>query len=315
MDRDHNWDRTDQAFEILTKTSTKKYKSAMQAIEDSYKQGVTDEFIKPVAIEVGEGEEGTVSTNDAVVFVNFRNDRTRQLTERFLQKGPKNLNFVTMTQYHPDYQVNIAFPQEKLTDTLGEIISRAGLRQLRVTETEKFAHLTFFMNAKREEAYEGEDRIMLDSYSDIKTHDEKPEMRTPDIVREIIQDIKTGSHEVIFTNLCNCDMVGHTGNIKAAIKGIETVDKAIAEIVKEAWKRNYQIIITADHGNAEEMIDEATGEVKTAHTTNPVPFILVSNDYKKINREEGNLADIAPTILRLLGLEKPKGMTGKSFVG
>ena len=314
MDRDHNWDRTDKTFELLIRGKGEKYKSVYQAIENSYKKGVTDEFIEPAVIEVGPGEEGTITTNDAVVFVNFRNDRTRQLVERFLKKGPGNLEYVTMSQYNPNYQVKVAFSQAEIKNSLGEIISKAGLSQLRITETEKFAHLTFFLNCKREEAFEGEDRIMLDSYSDIKTHDEKPKMRTMDITREIIQAIEANTHKVIFANLCNADMVGHTGNLKATITGVETVDKAIGEIIKEGRKENFDILITADHGNAEEMIDEETGDILTAHTTNPVPFVLISSNWKELNRDQGGLQDVAPTILKLLGLEQPKEMTGKSFV-
>ena len=313
MDRDHNWDRTDKTFDLLIKGKGKKYKTAKQAIEVSYKKGVTDEFIEPSLIEVGPGEKGTVATNDAVVFVNFRNDRPRQLAERFLKKAPKNLEYVTMTQYNPDYQVKAAFSPVEIKNSLGEIISKNKLKQLKITESEKFAHLTFFLNCKREEAFEGEDRIMLDSYSDIKTHDQRPKMRTPDISREIIQDIKANAHEVIFTNLCNCDMVGHTGNLKATIRGVETVDKAIAKIVEQGLKNNFNIIITADHGNAEEMIEEETGNIVTSHSTNPVPFILISKKYKKLKTDEGSLTNVAPTIVKILNLKKPKEMTGNSL--
>jgi len=315
MDRDHNWERTDRTFELLISGKTeRKFKNALEAIKDSYDHGITDEFIEPTLIEVGPGETGAISTNDAVVFVNFRNDRPRQLVERFLEKGPKNLEYVTMSQYSPDYQVKVAFPPIEISNCLGEIISKAGLKQLRVTETEKFAHLTFFLNCKKEEAFEGEDRIMLDSYSDIKTHDERPFMRAPDITKEVIQDIKGKIHPVIFTNLCNCDMVGHTGNIEATIQGVETIDKAIGEIVAEGQKKNYDIIITADHGNAEEMIDEKTGGMLTAHTLNPVPFILISKKNKKIIKDSGNLTDVAPTILKILNLKKTMEMTGESFI-
>lgn len=313
MDRDHNWDRTDKTFDLLIKGKGKKYKTAKEAIEASYKKGVADEFIKPSLIEVGPGEKGTVATNDAVVFVNFRNDRPRQLTERFLEKAPKNLEYVTMTQYNPDYQVKVAFSPLQIKNSLGEIISKNKLKQLRITETEKFAHLTFFLNCKKEEAFEGEDRIMLDSYSDIKTHDQRPEMRTPDISQEIIQDIKANSHQVIFTNLCNCDMVGHTGNLKATIKGVEAVDKAIKEIVDQGLKKNFNIIITADHGNAEEMAEEKTGNTITSHSTNPVPFILISKKYKELKTDKASLINVAPTILKILNLKKPKEMTAKSL--
>lgn len=314
MDRDHNWDRVDKAFEILTTKGGKKYKTAVEAIDDAYAQGITDEYIEPAHIEVEEGEEGCISSNDAVIFVNFRNDRPRQITERFLQKGPENLFFATMTQYSPDYPVAVAFPPESINHTLGETLAENGIKQLRITETEKFAHLTFFLNCKREEAFEGEDRIMLDSYSDIKTHDEKPQMRALDIAKMIVADIQSGNHQVIMTNICNGDMVGHTSNIPAAMKAIEVVDQAMAQIIPVAQENGFNILITADHGNAEEMIDQKTGEKLTQHSLNPVPFVLISPKYKKINREVGLLSDMAPTILSILGLPIPKEMTGKSFV-
>lgn len=288
MDRDHRWDRTDKTFELLIEGREKKYPNARQVIEEFYQRGATDQFIEPSLVEVGPGEKGTIASNDAVVFVNFRSDRPRQLVERFLEKGPKNLTYATMTQYHPDYRVEVMFPPIEIRNSLGEVISRAGLCQLRVTETEKFAHLTFFLNCKREGAFEGEDRIMLDSYSDIKDYDECPKMRTLDIAREIIQAITGLTHEVIFTNLCNGDMVGHTGNLKAAIQGIEVIDQALGKIVSTGQKHGFQIIITGDHGNAEEMIDQETGDFLTAHTTNPVPFILISNRCQKLVTDQVN---------------------------
>lgn len=314
MDRDHNWDRIDKAFDILTKKGGRRFKSAQEAIDASYEAGQTDEYIEPAHIEVEPGEEGCISTDDAVIFVNFRNDRPRQITERLLEKGPKNLFFATMTQYSPNYPVAVAFPPESIDRTLGEVLSEHGVKQLRITETEKFAHLTFFLNCKREEAFEGEDRIMLDSYSDIKTHDEKPEMRAPDIAKMIASDIESENHQVIMTNICNGDMVGHTSNIKATINGVEAVDKALAEIIPVAQKHGFDIMITADHGNAEEMIDEKTGEHLTQHSLNPVPLVFISKKHPSLNRGEGLLSDIAPTMLTLLALPVPKEMTGKSFV-
>ncbi len=314
MDRDNNWDRVGKAFEVLTKGSKKKYKSAIEAIEDFYKKGITDEFIEPVNIEVGPGEEGTISSNDGVIFINFRTDRARELTELFLKKGPKNLSYATMTRYRPDFDVHIAYPPEDIKNTLGEVLSNQGLKQLRITETEKFAHVTFFFNAKREEAFEGEDRIMLDSYSDIKTHDERPEMRTHDIVNGIIQDMEHHNHEFILTNVCNLDMVGHSGKLEPTIKAAEVVDWSIGELVKASLKYNYDLIITADHGNAEELIDEETGEPLTSHTTNPVPFIIVSESISELNTDHASLIDIAPTVLDILGIDKPKEMTGKSLI-
>jgi 2,3-bisphosphoglycerate-independent phosphoglycerate mutase len=321
MDRDHNWERTDKAFEVLQgkKDGCPIYHSAEEAIKACYAQGQTDEFLQPALIEIDDsGEVGTISTNDGVIFANFRNDRTRQLTERILSvKDEHNLEFVTMTQYKPDYQVLVAFKPEQLTETLGEVLALAGKKQLRLTETEKFAHLTFFFNAKREAAFEGEDRMMIDSYSDIKTHDERPEMRTPDLARRLKNELKDGYYDFIATNLCNADMVGHTSNIPATIKGIETIDRVLSEILPLASENDYDVIITADHGNAEEMLDPQTGAVLTAHTLNPVPMILIPSSgrkFTKLTHTQGSLADIAPTILDLLGIAIPAAMTGTSFI-
>jgi len=314
MDRDHNWDRTDKAFEILTKKSKKKRKTAIEAIKESYEKGITDEFIIPTNIEVGPGEEGTVSSNDAVIFANFRTDRPRQLVRRFIEKGPKKVHYTTMTNYQPEFNVNVVYQNTSFKNTLGEVLGKNGVKQLRITETEKFAHLTFFLNCKREQAYELEDRIMLDSHSDIDTHDQRPEMRTADIVNQIKQDMSFNNHQVIVTNLCNLDMVGHSGKLKPTIKAAEVVDQALKDLVETSKNKDYTVIITADHGNAEEMIDETDGGPLTAHTTNPVPLILVSKKYPKLLRDNGNLSDIAPTILKILDIRKPKEMTGKSLV-
>lgn len=314
MDRDNNEDRIEESFNVLVNSDGKKYKDACEAIDDAYQSGETDEFIKPCHIEIGKGEEGCIKSDDAVIFVNFRSDRAVQMTDKFLKSGIKNLKYVTMTQYREEFKCEVAFPSENICETMGEVISRAGLKQLRVTETEKFNHLTYFLNCKKMKALEGEDRIMLDSNSDVKTHDEKPEMRTPDITYEILQDIDSEAHEVIFTNLCNGDMVGHTANPKPIIKGVETIDKALGDIVQAGLKKNYHIIITADHGNAEEMVDMETGEPMTAHTLNPVPFIVISNKYSKILKDRGELQDVAPTVLKILDLKNSKEMTGKSLI-
>ncbi len=314
MDRDHNWDRVDKAFEILTHKGGKHFATAEAAIDDAYAQGLTDEYIEPAHIEVEPGEEGCISSDDAVIFVNFRNDRPREITERLLERGPKNVYIATMTQYSPNYPVAVAFPPESIDNTLGQVLSEQGIKQLRVTETEKFAHLTFFLNCKREDAFEGEDRIMLDSHSDVKTHDERPEMRAADIASMIVADIEAGNHQVIMTNICNGDMVGHTSNIEATMRGCESVDAALAKIVPVAQAHGFHIMITADHGNAEEMIDEKSGEHLTQHSLNPVPFVLLSPKVDTLNRNVGLLSDIAPTLLTLINLSIPSEMTGESFV-
>lgn len=310
MDRDHNWQRTDKCYKKLKTHSYPQTGSASSAVKQSYERRVTDEFIEPVSI----GDKGKIKARDGAIFFNFRNDRPRQLLERFLNKGPKGVLWLTMTRYKPEYPVAVAYPPEELKQILGEVISQAGLRQLRVTETEKFSHLTFFMNGKQEEPFEKEDRILLDSNSDITTHDQKPEMRAEAIGEEVVQAMAHKTHEVIITNLCNADMVGHTGNFKATVKGIETVDRVLARISEAARQNNYELIITADHGNAEGMIDEETKEKLTAHTTNLVPFILVSKQFKQLKQDEGSLVNIGPTMLTLLGIDIPKEMTGKSLV-
>ena len=315
MDRDHNWERTDQYFNMITQGKTElTFDNVEQAIQASYDQKITDEFIEPRLLVTDKDQDKTIQENDALIFINFRSDRPRQLTERLLEKGPQNLYFVTMAQYNPDYHVHVAYPPEEINNTLGEIISKAKLKQLRITETEKFAHLTFFMNCKREEPYFGEERIMLNSYSDIKNHDERPEMRTPDITKKLIKKIKKEKFEAIFVNFCNADMVGHTGNIPATIKGLETIDQALTELLPVAQEYGYQVIITADHGNAEQMLDEKEGDTVTAHTSYPVPFILISEEYKKLNRDHAGMVHVAPTILKLLNLKQPKSMTGRSLV-
>ncbi|MBU2543266.1 2,3-bisphosphoglycerate-independent phosphoglycerate mutase [Patescibacteria group bacterium] len=310
MDRDQNLDRTDQAFKLYTQGQGEKFTSATQAIQASYDAGVTDEFIKPIVV----GEPVKVSANDALITVNFRSDRPRQILERFFARKLENLLITTMTQYSSNYEVEVVFPPTPIDIYLGKVISQAGLKQLRITETEKFNHMTFFLNCKHEGADPGEDRFMFDSYSDIATHDQRPEMRAPDIAEKIVEDIKTGEHTVIFANICNADMVGHTGNIPAAIKACEAVDQALAKIVPVALEQGFTVFITADHGNAEQMLNEETGKMITSHSTDPVPLIMVSNQYQKLAHQDGALIDLAPTILTILGLKVPQEMVGQSFV-
>jgi 2,3-bisphosphoglycerate-independent phosphoglycerate mutase len=314
MDRDKNWDRTDQAFTLLTEGKGEEFSSIEKAIQASYHAGVTDEFIKPAAITPASGESHLLQENDALIFANFRNDRPRQLTERLLQQGPSNLKLVTMTKYHPLYPVEVAFPPDVVGISLGQVLSERGYRQLRTTETEKKPHMTFFINCKHEEPFEGEDHQMFDSYSDIPTHDHRPSMRANDIAQAIVTDIEQAAHDVIFANLCNADMVGHTGNIPAAVEGCQAVDQALAKIIPVAQQHNFHIIITADHGNADEMLDQETGEPVTSHSLNPVPLIVISPHCSQLKRSSGQLKDIAPTILTLLQEEVPHDMSGESFV-
>jgi 2,3-bisphosphoglycerate-independent phosphoglycerate mutase len=319
MDRDHNWDRVDKAFNMIMgevpASEQKVYRDPVEAIEAAYEGGVTDEFIEPVYIEVEPGELGTIATGDGVIFANFRSDRARQMTERLLGvRQEKELDLATMTAYSQDYDVRVAFPTEDMSHILTDVLAENGVSQLRITETEKFNHLTYFFNAKRDSAAEKEDRMMLDSYSDIKTHDERPEMRARDITKQILMDMAFSNHQVIITNLCNADMVGHTGNFEAIVKAVEVLDECLGQILEIAAQNDYEILITADHGNAEETKDKTTSETLTAHTTNPVPFILVSPRFEKLAKTEGTLADIAPTMLKMLDIEVPAEMTGTSLV-
>ncbi len=309
MDREKNWNRTEKAYKLYTQGKGVEYNKAVEALQLSYGRRVTDEFVEPILID----KKGVFKEGDALVMVNFRSDRPRQLARKIQEKGPNSIKIVTMTQYNSDFPIKVMFEPKKIENTLGEVLSKAGLKQLRITETEKFAHLTFFMNCKREKPYKNEDRVMLDSYSDIKTHDERPKMRTPDIAEKVIKDIQKGQHEVIFVNICNADMVGHTGNIKATISACETVDKVLSKMISVAQKHEFNILITADHGNAEQMLTKK-GRVITAHSTNPAPLILISNNYSQIKYNKGKLSDLAPTILKILGLTIPDDMTGKSFV-
>lgn len=313
MDRDHNWDRTDAAFNLMTKGEGNQVTvSASQAVTDSYQENITDEFIKPIKF-LGKNV-GLIETHDSVIFANFRTDRPRQLVERFLEQGPADLTYVTMTQYNPHYQVKVAYPEEELTQTLGEMVSQAGLKQLRIAETVKFPHVTFFLNGKKEDPFPNEDRQMIKTFSDINTDDEKPYMRAPEIKAGIIEAMTKGEVNLIMANFANGDMVGHSGNIPAAIIACQTVDQALGEIKATAAKTGYQLLIIADHGNCDQMRDEVTDETLTAHSLCPVPAIVVSEKYRQLTRKVGTLADVAPTILKMLGLDQPPSMTGQSLV-
>ncbi len=313
MDRDHNWDRIDLAFHAIKDRVGQSFTNADEAIKASYSDGKNDEFIVPCLINVKDEAAAKVVENDVVIFANFRNDRPRQLTERFLEQGPANLTFVTMTLYNTEYKnVLVAYGPQSVDQTLGQVLSAHGIHQLRVTETEKFAHLTFFMNCKREEPWPLEDRFMFDS-NKVASHDLKPEMRALDIAGKIVEEMNLGQHEVILSNICNGDMVGHTGNIPAAVIAAETVSQALEMIANAAKANDYTLIVTADHGNCDEMLSDS-GEVLTQHSLNPVPFIVISKNYSQLKRDHGIMADVAPTILKMLEIEQPAEMTGESLV-
>ena len=321
MDRDKRWQRVQKAYDALVNGEGNKATSAVSAIESSYQKEVFDEFVEPTVIYSGDKPVAKIEKNDSVIFFNFRPDRARELTRtlvdpEFNEFETKNLDlyYVTFTQYDATLpNVNIAFKPEKLINTFGEYISKNGLTQLRIAETEKYAHVTFFFNGGEEKQYPGEDRILVPSPK-VETYDMQPEMSAEEVTVKVVEAIKSGKYNSIILNYANPDMVGHTGVQEAAIKAVEAVDECVGKAVEALKEVDGQMFICADHGNAEQLIDEETGEPFTAHTTNPVPFILVNADPAYKLREGGCLADIAPTLIELMGMQQPAEMTGKSLL-
>ena len=319
MDRDNRWNRVQKAYDALVNGIGNKGVSAISAIEASYQKEVFDEFVEPTVIYSGEEPIATISPNDAVIFFNFRTDRAREITRTLVDTNFKefetkdlNLYFVCFTQYDESMpNVQVAFKPEILENTFGEYISHKGLTQLRIAETEKYAHVTFFFNGGEEKQYSGEDRILIPSPK-VETYDMQPEMSAEEVTVKVVEAIKSGKYNSIILNYANPDMVGHTGNLEAAIKAIETLDECVQKIVDVVKEKQGVLLITADHGNSEQMVDYETKEPFTSHTTNPVPLILVGKE--NVALKEGKLADLAPTMLDIMGLEKPKEMTGESII-
>ena len=320
MDRNKQWDRIELAYNAMVKAEGEKFKEPLEAIKMSYLSGVTDEFIKPLLIENESGNVSTIKDNDAVIFFNFRPDRARQITRAFVDEEFDNFNrqkvnvkYVCMTMYDKTIEnVEIAFKPHYVKNTLGEYLSNNGYKQLRAAETEKYAHVTYFFNGEIEEPFKHETRILIPS-PDVPTYDLKPEMSAFELKEMIMEELEKDMYQVMIINFANPDMVGHTGDIEAAIKAVEAVDKCLGEIVNFIIRADGTALITADHGNCEEMLDPANLSKLTAHSTNKVPFIVVKNT-KNFKLQEGILADIAPTMLELMGLEKPVEMTGKSLI-
>ena len=320
MDRDKRCERVQIAYNAMVKGEGEKASLATKAIEDSYQKEIFDEFVVPTVICNGDNPVATIDKNDSVIFFNFRPDRAREITRTlvdpefndFETKKDLNLKFVCMAEYDASLpNVSVAFKPERLVNTFGEYISNKGLTQLRIAETEKYAHVTFFFNGGEEKQYPGEDRILVPSPK-VATYDLKPEMSEPEVTEKVVEAINSGKYDTIVLNYANSDMVGHTGSMEAAIKAIEAVDDGVGKVV-EAMKNNGGVLlITADHGNSEQMIDYVTNEPHTAHTTNPVPLILVGMENTKL--KSGKLADLAPTMLDIMGLEKPSEMTGESLL-
>ncbi|MCF6349085.1 MAG: 2,3-bisphosphoglycerate-independent phosphoglycerate mutase [Flavobacteriaceae bacterium] len=319
MDRDKRWERVKLAYDLLVNGVGKKAKNASEAIQESYNDGISDEFIKPIVLVDNQDKPiSTIKNDDVVIFFNFRTDRGRQLTQVLSQQDfhefnmhKLNLHYVTMTNYDDTFKnINVIYPKEDLSNTLGEILEKHQKKQIRIAETEKYPHVTFFFSGGREAEFKGENRIMCPSPK-VATYDLQPEMSANDITDAIVPELNKQEANFICLNFANTDMVGHTGIMEAAIKAAETVDSCLKEVVTSAQKNNYTCIIIADHGNSETMINE-DGSPNTAHTTNPVPLIMVDKDIKSI--KSGVLANIAPTILKLIGIEKPAIMTEESLI-
>ena len=319
MDRDKRWDRVKKCYDALVNGEGNKASSAIKAIEDSYQKEVFDEFVEPTVICNGETPIATIQEHDSVIFFNFRPDRAREITRAIVDKDfkefetkPMDLYYVCFTNYDETMpNVQIAFKKELLKNTFGEVVSKAGFTQLRIAETEKYAHVTFFFNGGEEKQYPGEDRILVPSPK-VETYDMQPEMSAEEVTQKVVEAIKSKKYNAIILNYANPDMVGHTGSLPAAIKAVETIDRCVEKIVEAILAHHGTILITADHGNADQMIDYKTGEPHTAHTTNPVPLILVGMDNAKLR--EGKLADLTPTMLDIMGLKKPEEMTGESII-
>jgi 2,3-bisphosphoglycerate-independent phosphoglycerate mutase len=317
MDRDKRWERIELAYRLLRYGAGRKHHDAVQAIRESYGEGVTDEFMKPIVIvEDTDRPLATIADGDSVIFFNFRADRTRELTRAFTEedfpffdRGPRpGIRFTCMTQYDRSFALPVAFGPEYHEEILADVMATAGLTNLRIAETEKYAHVTFFFNGGVEKEFPGEKRILIPSPR-VATYDLQPEMSADTVTDTVIEQIKGGEFSVVIMNYANPDMVGHTGNLEATIKAIETIDRDLGRVVEAVQAQGGAVIITADHGNAEQMIDPLTGKIFTAHTTNPVPLIVIS-DYRGRLRQGGSLRDIAPTMLGLLGLPQPGQMTG-----
>lgn len=316
MDRDFAWDREEKAYAAMVYGEGEQCADPVEAMANSYKNGVTDEFVLPVVVN----KDGMIKANDSVICFNFRPDRARQLTRMLVdpdfngferKTGLVPVKYVCMTQYDATMpNVSVAFPNEELTMTMGEYISSLGMTQLRIAETQKYAHVTFFFNGGVEAQFPGEDRILIPS-PDVATFDLKPEMSAYEVSDAVVEQVLSGKYDVVIINFANCDMVGHTGIFEAAVSAVEAVDECVGRLADAVLKMGGKMIITADHGNADKMLDE-NGEPFTPHSTNPVPVITVGSDAPL--REGGKLCDLCPTLLKMMGLPQPKEMTGESLI-
>lgn len=322
MDRDRRWQRTERAYRLYTLAEGESETDPVEAVKNAYARGETDEFVKPVAMTAEDGSpRATVDDGDGVIFFNFRPDRARQITRAFTAtefdefqrlKTPALADYVCMAPYDETFDLPVAFTPVQSENILGEVISNAGLGQLRLAETEKYAHVTYFFNGGREEPFAGEDRKLIPSPREVRTYDEKPEMSAHEVADEAVTRIEKRTYPFVVINFANLDMVGHTGSLEAAVKACQAVDTSAARVVSAALDNGYTVIVTADHGNAEQMAD--AGGPHTAHTLNPVPFVLIDDRGGNYFLREGVLGDIAPTVLDILGIARPPEMTGRTLI-
>ena len=322
MDRDNNWDRIEKAYRAMTLGEGETADSAAEAVTQSYEKGDTDEFVLPMVVMKDGAPVATIEDGDSIIFFNFRPDRAKEITRTFcsdefdgFDRGPrKQVTYVCFTDYDDTIpNKEVAFDKVTLDNTFGEWLAANGMKQARIAETEKYAHVTSFFNGGVEEPFEGEDRFLIPSPK-VATYDLQPEMSVDEVCDTMIEKIRSGEYDVIIANFANSDMVGHTGVEEAAVEAVASIDKCIGRVVEAVEEEDGQLLICADHGNAEVMVDPETGEPMTAHTTNPVPIILVNYDPDYTLREGGCLADIAPTLIEMMGMEKPAEMTGESLL-
>ena len=335
MDRDNHWDRTSKSYETMVLATGERYESAEKAVEASYKKKIYDEEFMPTVITENNQPIAKIEDGDAVIFFNYRPDRARQLTKAFVLPGFEkfkrekylNILFAGFSEYENSLPMEIVFPTEVIRDTLGEVLARAGLKQLRIAETEKYAHVTYFFNGGQEKKSVGEDHVLIPSPA-VSSYDEQPEMSAIKITDKVISAIDQDDYDFILINFANADMVGHTGNLKATVEAVEAVDKCMGRIVQSVLNKSGMLLITADHGNAEVVFNMQTGMIDKEHSSNPVPLIIISKAYEgkslflndapggdlSLVQPQGMLSDVAPTILKVMGIEKPEKMTGRSLI-